>query len=414
MSRSRVWIIQEVTLAKSVVVVCGGAVIDWGILMTGIIACLDRPWAEIFIDLPTAHYARVLYHVRQAVAYNQNDSRRLLFHVTSQCRWSKATNPRDKIYGLLGLASVGSSGSVLGVDYAQSVEDCYRRAVVDIIRYSGSLEILQLCRKPPGLKAATQNGTPRLPSWVPDLRLDTSDFQSATNLAWLDPIGLQSAPGIQESVAREPHLKAQVFCASQGSVEHDPRSDGDRGLIVSGMMLDKVSETRDMLAGLEAKDDPRIIAQFDYIREVGARTHTPWKYIKASLRSIRGVFKTQYDNGTDKLLLISWKQLAFSQNSSYPTGESLSRAFSATLHRGWLSDDPEKLLARHDAEWKRVLRKVEAFDRRLLPRGLFRQSKVRGIVASFVWTCLTFFRTEEVPLEGYSSKYIPKRMGARR
>lgn len=402
--RSRVWIIQEVTLAKHVMVICGDAMIEWNMLMTGTIACLKRPWAELFIDLATAHYARVLCLAREAVINNQDDSSRLLLHLVSQCRWSRATNPRDKIYGLLGLASVGSNRTAVKVDYSQRVENCYRAAVLDMIRASGSLEILQLCRKPPGLRAQDRDEDFDLPSWVPDLSLDTSDFQAATNLSWLSPFGLQSAVGMKEVFSRHPHLKAQMFCASKESVEHDLRCDDDRTLNVSGMMIDTISEVEGMLAGLEAQENSRGLAQFDYIREVRARTHTPWKYLKSTLTSLRGFVKTQYDNGTDKLLLVSWRRLALSRGMEYPTGETTARAFSATLHRGWLGEDPEKRLAQHDAEWRRVLGRLESFDRRLLAKNFSRQSKFRRAVVSLFWSFMIFFRSMEILAEAYASK----------
>jgi hypothetical protein len=408
-SRSRIWIVQEVTLAKHVVVVCGNAVIDWVVLMTGIMACLARPWAEMFINFTTAHYARVLFQARQVIMYNQEeynqeDLSRLLPYLATQCRWSKATNPRDKIYGLLGLAGIGRNQPVVRVNYSQTVEQCYRKAILDIIKETGSLDILQLCRMPPGLDKIAREERPRLPSWVPDLRLDTSDFQVPTDLSLYGAIGSQSWPGIQQAISRHPQFESQLFSASQGSVEYSPQVDGDKTLIVMGMMFDTLGEVDDMMPGLEAQNDSRVMAQFEYIREVRARTHNPWKFMKAALTSLRGFAKTQYENGTEKLTLISWKHMALSHDTVYPTGETQTRAFSTALHRGWLGEDPEKKLAQHDAEWKRLLGKVESFDRRLLARTFSRHSKFRRVLVSLIHDCLLFLKDEETPLVALASK----------
>lgn len=81
----------------------------------------------------------------------------------------------------------------------------------------------------------------------------------------LDTIGLQSCPGIKEVVDEHPRVKTQLFRASKGSREHDPRSDGNGVLTVSGLMFDTISGVGEMLTGHEAQEDTRLIAQFDYI-----------------------------------------------------------------------------------------------------------------------------------------------------
>ncbi|KAI0141387.1 heterokaryon incompatibility protein-domain-containing protein [Pestalotiopsis sp. NC0098] len=298
---------------------------------------LMRPW-----------WAKALYQVRQAVMYSRNDPSRLLFHLASQCRWSKATNPRDKIYGLLGLISGGNESSLVKVDYSQSVEDCFCTAVLDIIKSSGSLEVLQLCRRPPRLKSPSRDGSPKLPLWVSDLRLDTSDFQSATNSSMLDTIGLQSCPGIKEVVAEHPRVKTQLFRASKGSREHGPRSDGNGVLTVSGLMFDTISGVGEMLTGLEAQEDTRLIAQFDYIGSASGFVKLP--------------------------------------NAS----ETLAHAFSATLYRGLLGEDSEKTLADHDVEWKRIMGKVESLDQIIPAKWFSQRSKFRRVMACLIWSCPTF------------------------
>ncbi|ETS86704.1 hypothetical protein PFICI_00532 [Pestalotiopsis fici W106-1] len=399
---SRVWIIQEVTLAKHVVVFCGDAHIYWDQLLVGVIACLDWPRAKHYIDLATAHYARVLFQARQVVMCYNHDSSRLLFHLISQCRWSKATDPRDKVYGLLGLASIDSDSSNVRVDYSQSIEDCYRTALLDIIKASGSLEILQLCRKPPGLKATYKS--PQLPSWVPDLRLDASDLHQETDLHGFGPLGFQSAPGIEDLISQHPGWQTQMFSASKGSVERNPNLINDKVLMVSGLMIDTVNGIGEVLTGLKEQNDPQVTEPCSKSCRGAAKSQTPWTLIKSLLKHFSGFAKSHEDVGTDKLLLISWKRLAFSHGVEYPTGETLNRAFSATIHRSWLGEHPERTITNHNAQWKRSLSRIEAFDQKFMEKRFSHTSKLRKSVAGMVWGSVKFLIGQGTLLHGYASK----------
>jgi hypothetical protein len=331
--------------------------------------------------------------------YN-HDSSRLLFHLISQCRWSKATNPRDKIYGLLGLAGIESNNSGIRVNYEQSVEDCYRTALLDIIKASGSLEILQLCRKPPGIKATYES--PRLPSWVPDLGLDAGDLYQETDLHGFGPLGFQSAPGIEEIISKNPGWKTQMFSASQGSLERNPYLINGKVLLVSGVMIDTVGGIGEVLTGLKDQMGSHNSNTCSQNRKVAAKA--PWKLTRSISSRLREFTDNHYDNGTEKLLLISWRKLAFSRGVKYPTGETLNRAFSATIHRSWLGEHPEWTIHNHDTQWRRLLGKVESFDQKFLAKRFSHKSKFRRSVAGIIWRVMEFLIGRGTALHGYASK----------
>lgn len=85
----------------------------------------------------------------------------------------QTTDPKDKIYGLLGLASDVEQLDILP-DYTKSVEEIYTEVASKILS-DGDFRLLQACQHKDGRVL-------KLPSWVPDWRLDLlsspSDFVS--------------------------------------------------------------------------------------------------------------------------------------------------------------------------------------------------------------------------------------------
>ncbi|KAL1606240.1 hypothetical protein SLS60_003642 [Paraconiothyrium brasiliense] len=83
-------------------------------------------------------------------------------------------NPRDKVFGLLGLCSPSEGGwhGRLTVDYAKTTQDVYTRAVAAVLD-AGDLSIYHFVPLQPNKNATygsvnRLDGTQGLPSWVPD------------------------------------------------------------------------------------------------------------------------------------------------------------------------------------------------------------------------------------------------------
>lgn len=147
----RVWILQEVALARHAVLVCGSKCATW--------TCVPAWWARNaeameghFSPPSTLTYERVV--VRQPEMLQQlHDTRR-----------SRATMAHDKVYALLGLLSPGDRTSVL-VDYSESVSTLYTKVAQGIIRRQDSLKVLSGVL---GADSSTDGEQCQLPSWVPN------------------------------------------------------------------------------------------------------------------------------------------------------------------------------------------------------------------------------------------------------
>lgn len=137
-------------------------------------------------------------------------------------KFSEATDPRDKVYSLLGLArplrraesithgsEQGSSGSSttptlyllsFEVDYSKSLNAVYQYLAKFIINGTKNLDILALIKRPSG-----QPCPPQFPSWVPD-------WQSCTT---------NSIVSIDDQLVLIPQNLPADFLASQQSYEED-------------------------------------------------------------------------------------------------------------------------------------------------------------------------------------------------
>ncbi|KAK1962802.1 hypothetical protein LY78DRAFT_224941 [Colletotrichum sublineola] len=94
--------------------------------------------------------------------------------------WGRAaTDPRDKIIGLLGLVDQSSG---LGAEYGWPVEKVYRKAFAAVLREMNDINPLGLIKELPAKR------NPRLPSWVPDFQVHSeagSDgFDSLSKPVW--------------------------------------------------------------------------------------------------------------------------------------------------------------------------------------------------------------------------------------
>lgn len=171
----RVWIIQEVTMAKGATIFCGDDVISWDTFCT---ACrqiqhiVDRTSERsLYLDTHYRNATGLQLYSRatpsDAWGGQAKSPQRDLWSLLIQYSFFGATNQRDKIYSLVGLAtdcdfaeSNTSSLSPPKPDYEKSVPQVYAEWMRYMILNSNSLAVLELCD---GICEM-----PGLPSWVPD------------------------------------------------------------------------------------------------------------------------------------------------------------------------------------------------------------------------------------------------------
>ena len=167
----RSWVIQEVALANLAIVVCGCRILHWDdigrtaqyLVSSGFFRAMQDTYGRQ--GRPT--FASTIQNSRARVKLDVDRSLTLLL---SSMRRFQATDPRDKIYSLLGLLKDDKdpetrgkvSNNVIRPNYSLSVNTIFRQVTKSLIKHEQSLALLST------VEDASLRVTLNLPSWVPD------------------------------------------------------------------------------------------------------------------------------------------------------------------------------------------------------------------------------------------------------
>lgn len=171
----RIWIVQEVALAQQALIVCGNAVFEsvyfW---------CAITLWESVIqpeeTNLVTADQQMTIINSGHRSSLNlmifngnqlfrpESDTpfvSKLQQHILGT-RHHLASDPRDKVYGLLGLIDENSEECI--PDYKKNVIQVYTDVVVSYIHSTNKFASIYFA----GIGILHENRIPGLPSWVPD------------------------------------------------------------------------------------------------------------------------------------------------------------------------------------------------------------------------------------------------------
>lgn len=170
----RLWILQEIALGRySTPVLCGERTLCWGQFarafktlsntdeIINIYIDNELRAASLSLDLAIwpnlATVEEIQFHQDSDVDGKPIDIHRLLHY----SREVFSTDPRDKVYGLLGLLDERIA-ALVKPDYTDTVENVYRSFTLAILEATGSLDVIRHC-------ASSESSN--FPSWVPDLAI---------------------------------------------------------------------------------------------------------------------------------------------------------------------------------------------------------------------------------------------------
>lgn len=188
----RTWIKQEITLAKQIHVACGSLrpkwedmyllgsfmrITYWGVYLFGILRQPDfepTPGNRQFAIASFAEGFRIngpqflehrMYCEHVCAANNVNARDAFLEYVLLNTRMTKASDPRDKVLGVLGLVTrlFGPNNAELQLHYEMSVEDVYTMTAAYL------LQRMPLASYLSAVEDKKRRKLKDLPSWVPDL-----------------------------------------------------------------------------------------------------------------------------------------------------------------------------------------------------------------------------------------------------
>ncbi|KAI1430737.1 heterokaryon incompatibility protein-domain-containing protein [Xylaria sp. CBS 124048] len=228
---SRIWVMQELSCAQRVFLVAGTETLDWN----DIASFLDdenRPYADAFhvtgghtsafgILASTFGLIQTIQQQRRImreVEEGKYESR--LLDVLARFQYAEASDPRDLIYGLLGLVS---EAHPIRPDYHKSIQALSIETTAFFINRDANLDII--CQNPwtaNGGTGPSQKKTTEIPSWV-------VDYANNRRLSHLDE-GLDALIFAQRG----------IFSAASPSCSVPCKVSPDGLLHVSGVILDKL------------------------------------------------------------------------------------------------------------------------------------------------------------------------------
>jgi hypothetical protein len=154
----RVWVIQEVTVATKAKILCGTYEIPWDDVTTVLSMWKENPES---VPLDRRAYLKSMHLVEFR---NRFQVKREPISLLDAMRWSyqtEATDPRDKIFALLGLCHDGVT-YVPVPNYKQPLKDIIADMSREMMSYDRSLDLM--CLK--GRTSLQEEGN--LPSWMPN------------------------------------------------------------------------------------------------------------------------------------------------------------------------------------------------------------------------------------------------------
>jgi hypothetical protein len=162
----RLWIIQEVAVSPNPMVVCGRSRVTWDTLQAAVKYTSLLGIHNLFSDVVDLNIIRDLQNARDQY---MGETQHSLVKLMTRTRASLATNPRDKIFGLWGIAEPSSVARLqLSPSYTITPECLFRNFAMATLTTARNLDIFQVIQPRDGSKLNA------LPSWVPDWSLSGS------------------------------------------------------------------------------------------------------------------------------------------------------------------------------------------------------------------------------------------------
>ena len=158
----QMWVVQEVACSSSLIILFAGSSVFWKDFLHAIY------YLHHHLSAPVSSIEKVtgLENIRQGWI---NGKRQPLRDLLRECRYRRATDPRDKIFSLLGMMGDKLS-TYLIPDYSKSVSEVYANVAFHFIEQSESLD--------PICGWQTLDRQEQLPSWTPDYNLNQDTASS--------------------------------------------------------------------------------------------------------------------------------------------------------------------------------------------------------------------------------------------
>jgi hypothetical protein len=212
---ARLWVIQEVNVSNSVTIYCHNSEISAADFMTGV-ECANElgPLWLFSSNMSLTNPFRVLKNQSQDV------ERPSLVSLLVGFSYFQASDQRDKVYALLGLAPVHERANIIP-NHNLTTKQVFHSTTIAILEQSGHLDILCAATKQDTQAEMEVSG---LPSWV-------CDYGNSSPHCLLPQ---------HDFLRRWWNFKATDFCADKNAASQHTFSADGQELILSGFVLDTI------------------------------------------------------------------------------------------------------------------------------------------------------------------------------
>lgn len=249
----RIWAVQEICLAREALLVCGQYAVDWDHIQksaAALFVCMDAidelteatvlsnpEVGSAFEGFARGMSRLKLFRLLRFSMDRKQSSNENAYALLGVAQNSLSSNPRDRIYGMRGLAEElcwNSQFATIPVDYDISVCDLFMRTTQALYSATGEVSFLDEIERTT-IKGGKRNFD--LPSWVPDWTLPTSYGQPLRD-------------DVRNSINRRLPKDNQVFsttCRGKAVCSFDLTS---KKATIQGFMVDSIRQLETRLIDL--------------------------------------------------------------------------------------------------------------------------------------------------------------------
>ncbi len=157
----RIWVVQELICARKATITCGSHAMDWErfLYLAAIVRRVENEWPFEDLNVPAALF--ILFCMKYERYFRKQEGKTELKILLYSYRRCLASDPRDKVFALLGIAG-GQDAAAYTPDYSKDVLEVYRDLAIRLIIAEQNPDALVHCAYIVGSKSSL------LPSWVPD------------------------------------------------------------------------------------------------------------------------------------------------------------------------------------------------------------------------------------------------------
>jgi len=160
---SRIWCVQEVVLARNATMMLGDSELEWEDVGS-VAEFLSNVEPARGLDYDTNAFYGEMSVWGASTMYGMQQKPQNLFDLLGSCSAFKATDSRDKVYGILALVEPKTEAQAVTISYESSAEDIFANVVVVMIQLYSDLQVFEQIDH--GDEYHRGNGN--LPSWAID------------------------------------------------------------------------------------------------------------------------------------------------------------------------------------------------------------------------------------------------------